>query len=115
MARMSPNLFFLMENYVLSVNLDQEAWYYTTDPSGYTEYHSEQFNQRNTIWYGIAGIRIISKNRDFISWQFGLTYIVNFPGEIPIKYMSWESSANSEINMVAFPTVSFTVKFGKKF
>ncbi|MFH0756256.1 MAG: hypothetical protein V2B15_03105 [Bacteroidota bacterium] len=115
MARMSPYLFFLMENYVLSVNLDQEAWYYITNPSGYSDYYSEQFNQRNTIWYGIAGIRIISKNRDFISWQIGMTYIVNFPGKIPVRYLSWESGASSELNLIAFPTVSFTVKFGKKF
>jgi hypothetical protein len=116
MARLSPYIFLLTENYLLSVNVNRQAWYNLYDPVlGYYDYISENYVQRNTIWYGIAGIRIIAKNRDFISWQIGLTYVVNFPGEIPEQYSSWETDAPKEINLIAFPTVSLTVKFGKKF
>ncbi len=111
MARMSRQIFFLMENYVLTVNLKRDASYYS-EGSGY---YSEEYSQRNTIWYGIAGIRIISKRRDFMSWQIGMTYIASFPGDIPAKYLSWDTYAPTDFQLIAFPTVSFTVKFGKKF
>lgn len=114
MTRISPYIFFLTENYVMSANFNREAWF-NQSSGGYYETVYEDFVQRNTFWYGIAGIRIVSKNRDFISWQMGLTYLVNFPGEIPRQYNSWEHNAREDMNMIAFPTVSMTIKFGKHF
>lgn len=106
MARISPYIFYLTENYVMTANFQRSAW------GGSTE---ENFIQRNTFWYGMMGIRIVSKNRDFISWQIGMTYLVNFPGEIPRKYYSWSHNAPENARLVAFPTVTFTVKFGQSF
>jgi hypothetical protein len=106
MARISPYMFYLTENYVMSAVFPREAY------GGNTV---EEFEQRNTFWYGMMGVRIVSKNRDFISWQIGLTYVVNFPGEIDRKYNSWDHNAPEEARLVAFPTVTFTVKFGKGF
>jgi hypothetical protein len=117
MGRTTPYIFFLTENYVMTVNSKQFASYYSDDGMGNYEYIEEDYTQRNTFLYGIAGIRIVSKNRNFIAWQVGLTYILNFPGEIPNKYINdpWETSARTETHLIAFPTVCFTVKFGKKF
>ncbi len=106
MARISPYIFYLTENYVMSANFNREAW----TGNNYTE-----FVQRNTFWYGIMGIRIVSKNRDFVSWQIGMTYVINFPSEIPRQYYNWSHNARDDMNMIAFPTVSYTVKFGKHF
>ncbi len=44
----------------------------------------------------------------------GLTYVVNFPGSIPVKYNSWDHDARTSASMIAFPTVGFTVKFGDR-
>jgi hypothetical protein len=116
MVRLSPYIFLLTENYVMSININREAQFSSYDPvTGWSEYFSEDFIQRSTFWYGIAGARIVTKKTDFISWQFGLTYVANFPGEIPRKYNSWETDAKMDMNLIAFPTISFTVKFGRKF
>ncbi|MCP4312029.1 MAG: hypothetical protein GY790_12255 [Bacteroidetes bacterium] len=115
MTRISPYIFFLTENYVMSANFNKEAWYNSQSGQNYYGQVYEDYVQRNTFWYGILGIRIISKNRDFISWQMGLTYIVNFAGDIPVKFNSWDHDAREGVNMIAFPTVSFTVKFGNYF
>lgn len=114
MARMSPYIFFLTENYLMSANFIRYADYWTSDETG-DYYVEEEFTQRNTFWYGIAGIRIVSKNRNYIAWQIGLTYVLNFPGDYPVKYNSWYHNARTEFNLVAFPTVSFTIKFGRNF
>ena len=95
-------LFLSTENYVMSANFNRTAWDYNTQ---------ESFVQRNTFWYGIMGVRIVTKSRSYVSWQAGLTYVVNFPGAVPDPYDSWENDAPSGVSMIAFPTVSFTMKF----
>lgn len=114
MTRLSPFIFLLTENYVMSANFNKYASYYSNvEPYDYIE---EEFVQRNTFWYGILGIRIVTRSRDYISWSAGLTYIVNFPGSYPQKYDSpgWQTDVSSGVRMVAFPTVGFTVKFGNR-
>jgi hypothetical protein len=112
MTRLTPYIFLLTENYVMSANFNKTAWYNSnTEP---WEYIEEEFVQRNTFWYGIMGIRIVTRARDYISWSMGLTYVVNFPGSIPAKYDSWEHDAPTSASMIAFPTVGFTVKFGNR-
>lgn len=114
MTRLSPFIFLLTENYIMSANFNKYASYYSNvEPYDYIE---EEFVQRNTFWYGILGIRIVTRSRDYISWSAGLTYIVNFPGSYPEKYDSpgWQTDASSGARMIAFPTVGFTVKFGKR-
>jgi hypothetical protein len=110
MARLSPFIYLITENYVLSLNVPQTASVY-----GPNDYYTEEFDQRNTIWYGISGIRIVTKNRNHISWQLGLTYVLTVPGEIPAKYASWDTNVRTEANLIAFPTVTLTVKFGNKY
>lgn len=113
MTRLSPYIFLLTENYVMSANFNRTAWYYDNSNPDYYDYVEQDFVQRNTFWYGILGIRIVTKNKDYISWQAGLTYVVNFPGAIPDQYKSWENDASTNVSMIAFPTVGFTVKFRK--
>jgi len=115
MGRTTPYIFFLTENYLMTVNSKRYASYYNDDGMGNGTYLEENYTQRNTFLYGIAGIRIVSKNRNYIAWSVGLTYIVNFPGDIPARYYSWDTDARTDTHLIAFPTVSFTVKFGKKF
>lgn len=111
LGRMSRYIFFLTENYVMSANFKRTASFYGS------EYIEEEFEQRNTFWYGIMGVRIVSKNRNLTAWQVGLTYIVNYAGNYPEKYMSWDQNARSpgDLNLFAIPTVTFTVKFGKSY
>lgn len=111
MTRISPFLFLLTENYVMSANFNRTAWFYDDSDPNYPEYIEGEFVQRNTFWYGILGVRIVTKSKSYVSWQAGLTYVVNFPGAIPDPYNRWENDAASGISMIAFPTVSFTVKF----
>lgn len=114
MTRISPYVFLLTENYIMTANFNRYASYYDNSNPDYYEYISEEFVQRNTFWYGIVGVRIVTKTRDYMSWSAGLTYLVNFPGEIPAKYKSWDTDATTEIRMIAFPTVGFTLKFGNR-
>lgn len=114
MTRLSPFIFLLTENYVMSANFNKYASYYSqVEPYDYIE---EDFVQRNTFWYGIVGVRIVTRSRDYISWSAGLTYLVNFPGSYPVKYDSpgWQTNVSSGVSMIAFPTVGFTVKFGNR-
>ena len=110
MGRMTPNLFFMTENYLMSANFSRNAYFYGN------EYVEESFDQRNTFWYGIMGVRLISKNKSFIAWQFGLTYIINYAGDIPRQYLNWDNNARTpgDINLFAIPTVSFTMKFANR-
>lgn len=111
LGRMSRYIFFLTENYIMSASFKRTAYFYGGD------YNEAEFEQRNTFWYGIAGVRIVSKNRNLVAWQVGLTYIVNYAGDIPEQYMSWEHNARTpgDLNLFAIPTVTFTVKFGKSY
>jgi hypothetical protein len=112
LGRMSRYIFFLTENYVMSANFKRSANF-----SSYNDYIEKDFEQRNTFWYGIMGVRIVSKNRNLTAWQVGLTYIVNYAGNIPEQYMSWNNDARTpgDLNLFAIPTVTFTVKFGKSY
>jgi len=114
MTRMSPRLFLLTENYVMSANFNRTAWYVDNSDPNYYDYIEESFVQRNTFWYGILGVRIVTKSKSYVSWQAGLTYVVNFPGAVPDQYKSLENDAVTGISMIAFPTVSFTMKFKNK-
>lgn len=111
LGRMSRYIFFLTENYIMSANFSRTAYW-----SG-NEYLEEDFEQRNTFWYGIMGVRIVSKNRNLTAWQVGITYIVNYACNMPEKYMSWNNNARTpgDLNLFAIPTVTFTVKFGKSY
>lgn len=116
MARASSNIYLLTENYFFGINTQQNAYYDSYNQSTDTWiYLNEEFNQRYRLWYGVAGIRIISKNKDFVSWQIGLTYVFNFPGKVPDQYSNWEISGSDEFRVIAFPALSYTRKFGKKY
>jgi len=112
LGRMSRYIFFLTENYLMSTNFKRNANF-----SNYYDYVEEDFEQRNTFWYGIMGVRIVSKNRNLTAWQVGITYIVNYAGNFPEKYMSWNHNARTpnNLNLFAIPTVTYTVKFGKSY
>lgn len=116
LTQISPYIYLLTENYFFGVNTRQSAWLDIYDEqTGYYDYLSEDFIQNLKLWYGISGFRIISKRSDFVSWQIGLTYLVMLPGPIPSQYRSWQTSAPDKLNLIAFPAVSYTRKFGRKY
>ncbi len=118
MRSISPRIYLLTENYFFGIQTRQSAWQEFYDEStNFYDYIEENFNQRMRIWYGIAGFRFISKKTDFVSWQVGLTYVGMIPGVIPEPYksMPWNVSAPEDLNMIAFPTVSYTRKFGRTY
>ena len=116
MVKVSPLIYLLSENYVFGIDMNQYAYdeRFNEDTQEW-EYLNEEFIQRQTIWYGIAGVRIVNKNKGIVSWQIGITYVANFPGEVPAAYRNWNTDNIENSNVIAFPTVSYTRKFGKKF
>ncbi len=116
MARASSHIYLLTENYLFGVNTTQWAYYdnYNQATDTWT-YANEEYNQRFILWYGIAGVRIINKNKDFVSWQIGITYVINFPGEVPDQYSNWNTNHQDGINAIAFPALSYTRKFDTKY
>lgn len=116
MARASSHIYLLTENYLFGVNTTQWATYESYNQATDTWiYMSEEYPQKLWLWYGVAGIRIINKNKDFVSWQIGITYVVNFPGTIPEQYANWQTGGQDGVNAIAFPAVSYTRKFGKQY
>ncbi len=81
------------------------------------DFYNETFSQKQTIVYGLSGLRFVNKNNDLASWQFGLTYLINFFGNIPDEYTRppWNVDNKSGSRFIAFPTISYTLKFGKKY
>lgn len=116
-GKVSPYIHLLTENYLFGVNTHQSAWRYWEDPAtGYWESEDREFTQKLRLWYGVMGFRIINKNKDYISWQIGLTYVVGFSEDIPREFINgWETDALEEFQLFAFPAISYTRKFGKKY
>lgn len=119
MTRISDFVYLVTENYGLRVNSVQTAYYDDYDMASETwTYFEEPFSQKQTIIYGLTGFRFIRKSNHVNSWQFGLSYIVNFREEVPSKYNQnpWYTSASSGgARFMAIPTVSFTRKFGETY
>lgn len=118
LAKFSTYVYFVSENYGFQVNTTQSAWYDEyNETTMQHNYYEETFPQKQTIIYGLSGLRFVNKNNDVASWQFGLTYLINFFGDIPDEYTRppWNTYINRESRFIAFPTVSYTLKFGKKY
>lgn len=116
MVRASNFIYLLTENYIFGVNTRQWAYYEQYNQATDTWiYGNEEYVQKLWLWYGVAGFRIINKNKDFVSWQIGITYVINFPGQAPDEYSTWNTNQSDGINAIAFPAVSYTRKFGKKY
>ncbi len=116
MVRASNYIYLLTENYIFGVNTRQWAYYEQYNQATDTWiYGNEEYVQKLWLWYGVAGFRIINKNKDFVSWQIGITYVINFPGQAPDEYSTWNTNQSDGINAIAFPAVSYTRKFGKKY
>lgn len=119
LVRTSTFVYLVTENYGFQLNTRQTAWYdnYNETTMEYT-YFEEDYVQKQTIWYGLTGLRFVNKSNDFVSWQFGLSHILNFFEDVPSKYKNepWYSSATEGgSRFIAIPTISYTRKFGKKY
>ncbi|MFW5821447.1 MAG: hypothetical protein ACOCWA_09160 [Bacteroidota bacterium] len=119
LGKFSTYVYFVSENYGFQINTTQSAWYdnYNETSMEYT-YYNETFPQKQTVIYGLSGLRFVNKNNNVASWQFGLTYIINFFGDIPDEYSRspWNTNLNeSGTRFIAFPTVSYTFKFGRQY
>lgn len=115
MVRASSNIYLLTENYLFGVNIPRDAYLDSYNSSTETTiYRNEEYIQRMNLWYGVAGIRIINKNKDFVAWQIGLTYVLTFPGSVPQEYANWETGTN-DMDAFAFPALSYTRKFGRRY
>ncbi|MEZ5070276.1 MAG: hypothetical protein R2751_04720 [Bacteroidales bacterium] len=112
MAKASPWIYLLTENYFFTLNTRQTAWW--ENPVTF-EYFSEDYAQRVAIWYGIVGFRILSKRTDLVAWQIGLTYIAGFTGDPPSAYANWQTSSSNDMELMAFPAICYTRKFSRKY
>lgn len=112
MARTSGFVYFVTENYGFRVSRMQDAYRWNPD------YIYETYEQNQTLIYGLTGLRFVNKTNDVVCWQFGLSYVWSFFGEIPERYTygGWETYAeDGGSKFITIPTVSYTKKFGKKF
>jgi len=115
-ARASDHIFLMTENYVFGVNTRSHAYYEQYNQNTDTWiYLNEEYTQKLWFWYGVAGVRIFNRAKDYVSWQIGLTYVIGFPGEIPEQYAHWDTGGWDKIEAIAFPALSYTRKFGKKY
>jgi hypothetical protein len=105
--------YLISENYISPLKQERYTFRFTTNPDGIQE---GNFIQENAIWFGISGVRFVTKKNSLASFQFGLTHILNVQGDIPSPYNQpqWETYESSGLDFIAFPTVSFTRKFKLK-
>ncbi|MFY0688193.1 MAG: hypothetical protein JXQ90_13560 [Cyclobacteriaceae bacterium] len=108
MIRMGQYFSLVAENYVFGFNSTKWAYRFSQD-----QHYEEEFTRRTTVLYGMIGFRIVSKRRDVVSWQIGINYVKPFYGEIPDKYKyGWDTYVNEDDQLIGFPTVVYTRKFG---
>jgi hypothetical protein len=88
------HFYLFTENYISSVK--QESYYYNNANGGFIE--------KTGIWFGISGVRFVTKKNALASFQFGLTHI-SIVDDSPSYYNSGGSG------VIAFPTISYTKKF----
>jgi hypothetical protein len=119
LAKISGYVYLVTENYGFRLNTTQNAYYDEYNPS--TDeliYFDETFSQKLTIIYGLSGLRFVRKSNDYSSWQFGLTYLLTFFEDVPSKYKQanwYTSSVDGGSRLIAFPTISYTIKFGRMY
>jgi hypothetical protein len=123
MAHLSPYMYFVTENYLLSVNTNMEAGQYRDtlvwNPwnqiwETQSIWRTEKFTNRRFFIMGFTGFRFISKKLDVRSFSVGLAYFDQTLEDIPIKYRTgWE--VDSPLERLFVPTISYTYKFGKLF
>jgi hypothetical protein len=106
-------IYFTTENYYIHNKTTRTAEHY--DPLVGFDYEEDYVLSDNFI-FGFSGFRIINKNKDVISWQFGLAYFIRFIEDMPYKYSSDEWDADYP-DAISFPVpfISYTQKFGKKY
>ncbi len=119
LGRISEYVYFVSENYGFQLSTTQTAWYEEYDETNmFYNIYNETYPQKQSIIYGMSGLRFVNKSNDVASWQFGLTYLINFYGDIPDTYTRppWNVDNNRDRpRFIAFPTISYTLKFGKKY
>jgi len=109
--------YLISENYISPIRQEEQVFKTVFNPDGsygYTQVGN--YEQQNALWFGISGIRFVTKKNSLVSWQVGLTHILNVPGKIPSPYdqSEWNNYDGSAFEFIAFPTVSFTRKFKLK-
>jgi hypothetical protein len=107
----------ISENYLSPLSQENDVSMPLFDSNGnLTSFQEGSFTQKNTIWFGISGVRFVNRKNSIVSFQLGLSHIVNIEGKIPSPYNQpqWEDYSGSDFNFVAFPTISYTRKFKLK-
>lgn len=109
--------YLISENYISPLSQEQEVYRTVYNPDGSYGYFEEgSYSSNNIVWFGVSGIRFVTKKSSLASFQFGLTYYLNIPGKIPSPYQQseWQNLNGSNTGFLAFPTISFTRKFKLK-
>ncbi len=107
------HFYILTENYITPFKRDREATRRVTNPDGSVAFFQQgNFTQQNVLWFGLSGIRFVTKSNSLASFQFGLTHIFTIQGKIPSPYdrNEWGVS-DADPSFVFIPTISFTRKF----
>jgi len=117
--KISENAYFLTENFWFQMNFETGASYpnQIDDPSCegcyWIEYVEEEFIRKETIMFGLSGIRFIGNNNPKNSYQLGLIYIILKHGSVPYQYTQppWEIEyTENQIEFIAFPLLSYSRK-----
>ena len=119
MLNMSKYLYFVSENYLSSIDIQQTANRisgYSTNNYGYTypDYEYRDFTSSSSFVGGFSGVRFIFKNQNVQSIQVGFMYLIPFNQKVPatIKNGNW-AYGNSTVPNLVIPGLSFTKKFGR--
>jgi len=99
--------YLITENYINPFTKTEERSRDFFNPDGsyaYTQFYETDFQK--VLWFGITGIRLVTKKNALNSFQIGLTHIFDY------EYESQNNStASNSMNFIAIPTISFTKKF----
>lgn len=115
MARVSDHLYFVTENYTLSLRSNYTARKY--DPINWETIYSEKFSLNTTYLAGMAGFRFVNKTLNVSAFQFGLGYIIRFRQPLPEKFTAPDIMIDGNTKTwkrFILPTIGFVHKLGKR-
>jgi hypothetical protein len=99
--------YLITENYINPFRKTEQRSRDFFNPDGsyaYTQFY--EANYQKVLWFGITGLRLVTKKNALNSFQIGLTHVLDYEYET-----SNNNTSSSSMNFTAVPTISFTKKF----
>lgn len=106
----SEHIHFMTENYFVPGR-------YTYNVYNLAQNFNKDIEVKNNMVFGFTGFRLVNKNKDVMSWQVGLFYLLQNIQPLPAEYdqAPWSGGYGVDFPRFVLPALSFTQKFGKKY